>query len=167
MLIESRMSSKTLDAMMSSIQNIYLYLEKYLRTKAKMLGYDHGLPWYEIYATLQECDFNFSIEDCESYILDAFEKVGENLHEMTKTAFNEHWIDYPTYEGKQPGAFCENLGWIHESRIITNYNNTLSDIIATVAHELGHAFHGEMIEEQAILNRDYCMPLAENRFRVL
>ena len=90
-----------------------------------------------------------------------FEKVGENLHEMTKTAFNEHWIDYPTYEGKQPGAFCENLGWIHESRIITNYNNTLSDII-TVAHELGHAFHGEMIEEQAILNRDYCMPLAEN-----
>ena len=89
-----------------------------------------------------------------------FEKVGENLHEMTKTAFNEHWIDYPTYEGKQPGAFCENLGWIHESRIITNYNNTLSDII-TVAHELGHAFHGEMIEEQAILNRDYCMPLAE------
>lgn len=160
MLIESRMSSKTLDAMMSSIQKYLPVFRKYLRTKAKMLGYDHGLPWYEIYATLQECDFNFSIEDCESYILDAFEKVGENLHEMTKTAFNEHWIDYPTYEGKQPGAFCENLGWIHESRIITNYNNTLSDII-TVAHELGHAFHGEMIEEQAILNRDYCMPLAE------
>lgn len=90
MLIESRMSSKTLDAMMSSIQKYLPVFRKYLRTKAKMLGYDHGLPWYEIYATLQECDFNFSIEDCEFYILDAFEKVGENLHEMTKTAFNEH-----------------------------------------------------------------------------
>lgn len=160
MLVESRMSSKTLDVMINSIQKYLPVFRQYLRKKAKILGYDNGLPWYEIYATLQKCDFNFSIEDCESYILDAFKNVGENLYKMTKTAFDEQWIDYPTYEGKQPGAFCENLSWIHESRIITNYNNTLSDII-TVAHELGHAFHGKMIENQAILNYEYCMPLAE------
>lgn len=48
MLIESRMSFKTLDAMMNSIQKYLPVFRKYLRTKAKMLGYDHGLPWYEI-----------------------------------------------------------------------------------------------------------------------
>lgn len=160
MLIESRMDKETLDAMMSSIQSYLPKFRNYLRTKANLLGYKNGLPWYEIYATLGECDFNFSIEECEELILKHFKDVSGNLYNMTKQAFDEKWIDYPTRPGKQPGAFCENLGWIKQSRLITNYNNTLSDII-TVAHELGHAFHGMMIENQPVLNRDYCMPLAE------
>lgn len=160
MLIESRMDKETLDAMMSSIQSYLPKFRNYLRTKANLLGYKNGLPWYEIYATLGECNFNFSIEECEELILKHFKDVSGNLYNMTKQAFDEKWIDYPTRPGKQPGAFCENLGWIKQSRLITNYNNTLSDII-TVAHELGHAFHGMMIENQPVLNRDYCMPLAE------
>lgn len=160
MLIDSRMSKNTLHTMMSTIEKYLPFFRSYLRKKAELLGYKNGLPWYEIYATLGENNFNFSIEDCEEYILKHFKKVGNNLYQMTKKAFDEHWIDYLTYEGKQSGAFCENLGWIKQSRIITNYNNTLSDIV-TVAHELGHAFHGMMIENQPILNRDYCMPLAE------
>jgi len=160
MLIDSRMSEKTLQAMTESIKEYLPLFRDYLKTKAKLLGYENGLPWYEIYATLGDCDFNFSIDDCENYLLKHFKNVSENLYRMTKQAIDEHWIDYPTRPGKQPGAFCENLGWIRQSRIITNYNNTLSDIV-TVAHELGHAFHGMMIEDQPILNRDYCMPLAE------
>ncbi len=160
MLIESRMNKTTLDVMMKSIEDYLPIFRTYLKKKAKLLGYDHGLPWYEIYATLGECDFNFSIEECNEYILKHFKSVSDNLYQIVKRAFKENWIDYPTRKGKQPGAFCENLGWIKQSRMITNYNNTLSDIV-TVAHELGHAFHGMMIENQPILNREYCMPLAE------
>ena len=160
MLIESRMNKTTLDVMMKSIEDYLPIFRTYLKKKAKLLGYDHGLPWYEIYATLGECDFNFSIEECNEYISKHFKSVSDNLYHMVKRAFKENWIDYPTRKGKQPGAFCENLGWIKQSRMITNYNNTLSDIV-TVAHELGHAFHGMMIENQPILNREYCMPLAE------
>ena len=160
MLMDSRMNKKTLDVMMDSIESYLPKFRTYLKKKANLLGYDHGLPWYEIYATLGECNFNFSIEECNEYILKHFKPVSDNLYQMVKRAFNEDWIDYPTRQGKQPGAFCENLGWIKESRMITNYNNTLSDIV-TVAHELGHAFHGMMIENQPILNREYCMPLAE------
>lgn len=160
MLMDSRMNKKTLDVMMDSIESYLPKFRTYLKKKANLLGYDHGLPWYEIYATLGECNFNFSIEECNEYIFKHFKPVSDNLYQMVKRAFNEDWIDYHTRQGKQPGAFCENLGWIKESRMITNYNNTLSDIV-TVAHELGHAFHGMMIENQPILNREYCMPLAE------
>lgn len=160
MLMDSRMNKKTLDVMMDSIESYLPKFRTYLKKKANLLGYDHGLPWYEIYATLGECNFNFSIEECNEYIFKHFKPVSDNLYQMVKRAFNEDWIDYPTRQGKQPGAFCENLGWIKESRMITNYNNTLSDTV-TVAHELGHAFHGMMIENQPILNREYCMPLAE------
>lgn len=160
MLIDSRMNKKTLDVMMQCIEEYLPLFRKYLKTKAKILGYENGLPWYEIYATLGECDFHFSIEECNEFIMKHFKPVSEHLYQMVSRAFKEQWIDYPTREGKQPGAFCENLGWIKQSRIITNYNYTLSDIV-TVAHELGHAFHGMMIEDQPILNREYCMPLAE------
>ncbi|MEG2751873.1 MAG: M3 family metallopeptidase, partial [Anaerorhabdus sp.] len=134
--------------------------QKYLRTKAKLLGYSNGLPWYEIYATIGKSDMTFSIEDCESFILKHFKDFSDDLYNMTKKAMDEKWIDYPSHTGKQSGAFCENLAWIKESRIITNYSSTLSDVI-TVAHELGHAYHGKMIEDLEPLNRDYCMPLAE------
>lgn len=160
MLIESRMRKNTLDVMMKSIEAYLPMFRTYLKKKASLLGYAQGLPWYEIYATLGECGFHFSIEECNAYILKHFKPVSEHLYQMVKRAFEEDWIDYPTRKGKQPGAFCENLGWIKESRMITNYNYTLSDIV-TVAHELGHAFHGMMIEDQPILNREYCMPLAE------
>lgn len=76
--------------MMSSIQSYLPKFRNYLRTKANLLGYKNGLPWYEIYATLGECDFNFSIEECEELILKHFKDVSGNLYNMTKQAFDEN-----------------------------------------------------------------------------
>ena len=41
-----------------------------------------------------------------------------------------------------------------------NYTGSFNDI-ETLAHELGHAYHGRVIQNNAPLNRDYPMPLAE------
>lgn len=160
MLQESRMNRATLDAMYQAVDQYLPTFHRYLRTKAKLLGYEQGLPWYDIYATIGKSDMSFTIEDCEQYILKHFGKFSPDLYDMCKQAMEEHWIDYPSHTGKQSGAFCENLAWIKQSRIITNYSDTLSDVI-TVAHELGHAYHGMMIEDELPLNREYCMPLAE------
>lgn len=160
MLEDSRMQKETLDAMYSAVDKYLPKFHEYLRTKASLLGYENGLPWYDIYATIGKGDMSFTIEDCEAYILKHFKNFSEDLYGMCKQAMDEKWMDYPSHPGKQSGAFCENLAWIKQSRIITNYSNTLSDVI-TVAHELGHAYHGMMVENEASLNREYCMPLAE------
>lgn len=160
MLEDSCMKKETLEAMYGAVDKYLPKFHEYLRTKASMLGYDNGLPWYDIYATIGKGTMSFTMEDCETYILKHFKNFSEDLYQMCKTAMEDHWIDYPSHEGKQSGAFCENLAWIKQSRIITNYANTLSDVI-TVAHELGHAYHGMMVEDQRPLNREYCMPLAE------
>lgn len=65
-----------------------------------------------------------------------------------------------TKEGKVGGAFCAGLDNHVESRILTNFTGSLSDV-QTLAHELGHAYHGQVIQENAPLNKDYPMPLAE------
>ena len=160
MLQESGMRQDTLNAMMSTVEDYLPLFQDYLYTKAKKLGHQNGMPWYDIYATIGECHYSFSIEECEKLILEYFKDVDDSLYQLAKHAFDEKWIDYPSRIGKQGGAFCENLAWIKQSRLMTNYNSTLSDVV-TVAHELGHAYHGHMIEDQRPLNREYCMPLAE------
>ena len=44
--------------------------------------------------------------------------------------------------------------------MLTNFDGTLR-AVDTIAHELGHAFHGQQIETKRPLNRCYTMPVAE------
>ena len=82
------------------------------------------------------------------------------LSEMVATAFDNAWIDFYPRSGKAGGAFCAGVDCLGESRILTNFDGTLSDVV-TLAHELGHAFHNLCIRDHRILNHDYSMPLAE------
>jgi oligoendopeptidase F len=43
---------------------------------------------------------------------------------------------------------------------LTNFDGAFGDVI-TLAHELGHAYHGEAIFSESIINGEYPMPLAE------
>ena len=79
---------------------------------------------------------------------------------MVERAFDEEWIDFFPRKGKVGGAFCSNLSVIKQSRVLTNFDGTLSSVI-TLAHELGHAYHGYLIEDHLPLNTDYSMPVAE------
>lgn len=82
------------------------------------------------------------------------------IADLIERAYDEKWIDFFPKEGKVGGAFCENLGYIKESRILTNFDGSFTSV-DTLAHELGHAYHGYLIEDKPILNRDYSMPVAE------
>jgi oligoendopeptidase F len=79
---------------------------------------------------------------------------------MAKKAFKDSWIDYTPRKGKVGGAFCANLSSIKESRVMTNFEGSFDDVM-TLAHELGHAFHGESIFKESPLNGNYTMPVAE------
>jgi len=69
-------------------------------------------------------------------------------------------VDYTPRKGKRGGAFCSNIHSIKESRIMTNFTGAFTDMI-TLSHELGHAYHGEVIFEESPLNSSYTMPVAE------
>lgn len=62
--------------------------------------------------------------------------------------------------GKGGGAFCSFVHTIKESRILSNFDGSFSEV-CTLAHELGHGYHGECLKDEPILNCQYPMPLAE------
>lgn len=159
-LYHARMKKTTLDAMMETIKSYLPYFHSYLKQKANILGYTKGLPWWEMFAPLDTNSQRFEIADAKAYLVTHFKPFSEDMADMIETAFEKRWIDFYPRNGKVGGAFCANLPFLKESRILTNFDGTLSDVV-TLAHELGHAYHGKMIETHRPLNTDYSMPVAE------
>ncbi|MCD6482276.1 MAG: M3 family oligoendopeptidase, partial [Candidatus Izimaplasma sp.] len=159
-LVNSRMSEETLNAMLDSIKEYLPIFRKYLKRKGELLGHKDGLPWYDLYAPMGKSAKEFTIEEAQLFILKNFASFSPNLENLAKRAFDGNWVDYLPYKGKVGGAFCANLHPIKESRILTNFNGAFGDVI-TLAHELGHAYHGDNIFSESVLNARYTMPVAE------
>lgn len=159
-LVSSRMQSSTLDAMLEVMTEYLPIFRQYLKRKAKLLGHLNGLPFYDLFAPIGNITTTYSVEEANAYILKNFKTFNSRLHNMAQRAFTEGWVDYLPKKGKVGGAFCANITSIKESRVLTNFTGAFGDII-TLAHELGHAYHGEAIFKESPLNSDYTMPVAE------
>ena len=159
-LWESHMQEKTLNAMLSAMDEYLPKFWKYLKCKAKALGYPGGLPWYDLFAPMGASSTKFTPEAAGEYLVKLFRGFDDELADMIATAFEKQWIDFFPREGKSGGAFCAEVHAIGESRILTNFDGTFSSVV-TLAHELGHAFHNQCILPHRPLNRQYSMPLAE------
>lgn len=156
----SRMKHETLDALLEAIKEYLPVFHKYLKHKGTLLGHSKGLPWYDMFAPMGETNQTFTTEEAKEYLLKHFNSFSEDLADMVQEAFDEEWIDFYPKKGKVGGAFCENLPAIKQSRILSNFTGTFNDVV-TLAHELGHAYHGLLIQDHRPLNTDYSMPVAE------
>ena len=156
----SRMSRETLDALLEAIREYLPNFRKYLRHKAALLGHENGLPFYDLFAPVGNSSRTFTVEESKDYLIENFKTFSADLAEMTVEFFDKLYIDFYPRKGKVGGAFCANLPMIKQSRVLTNFTGSLSDVV-TLAHELGHAYHGLHIENHRPLNQDYSMPVAE------
>lgn len=158
-LMDSRMSQKALDALWQAVREALPKFREYFKEKAKVLGKEKP-AFYDLFAPIGESHKSYSYEEAQEVILEAFGAFSQKLRAFAEKAFREHWIDVLPREGKVGGAFCANLHEVGESRILTNFTGSFSDVV-TLAHELGHAYHGEVLCAQPTLLSDYPMPIAE------
>ncbi|MDR7313859.1 M3 family oligoendopeptidase [Brevibacillus nitrificans] len=160
-LKDSRMDRETLDAMWTAIRESLPTFHKYYSKKAEILGHASGkLPFYDMFAPVGDADMRFTYEEARDFIVKHFGSFSEKLANYAARAFDNRWIDAETREGKRGGAFCANLHVVGESRIMANYTGSYNDV-STLAHELGHGYHGDCLVKEAFFNSDYPMPIAE------
>lgn len=159
-LLDSRMDRSTLDAMILAIEEFLPEFHRYFKTKGKLLGHEDGLPFYDLFAPIGDLDMTLDYEETKEYIVKNFKSFSPKLSEFANNAFENNWIDVQPRQGKRGGAFCSNIHAIGESRILTNFTGNFLDMV-TLAHELGHGYHGFVLKDESILNSDYPMPLAE------
>ena len=160
-LTKNRMEKSIIDTMFSAIREYLPCFRAYYKKKAKMLGLSGSLPFYDLFAPVTaKARSNFTYEETAKFIVGKFSTFSRKLGDFARNAFESSWIDAGIRPGKVGGAFCENIFSISQSRILANFGGSYNDI-TTIAHELGHAFHGHCLSKNVILNTRYPSPLAE------
>src|SRR5262249_50096227 len=132
----------------------------YMGMKARLIGLKK-LHWCDIEAPLeggQETVIPY--DKGAEFIVQCFGEFSPKMGAYAKRAFEQRWIEAEDRGGKRPGGFCTDVPLQKESRIFMTYSNTKESLF-TLAHELGHAYHNEVIFALRELARHFPMNLAE------
>ncbi len=159
-LQQNRMDRETLEAMLTAIREYLPHFRRYLKAKAKYLGHEGGLPFYDLFAPVGQASKAYSIEEARELLLREMGKFTPDMADFMDNAFAQRWIDVYPREGKTGGAFCAGVHEFDRSLILTNFQGSFSDI-STIAHELGHAWHNRCMAGLPAELTGTPMPLAE------
>jgi oligoendopeptidase F len=157
--LHSRITPETLHALISVMDRNLPTFRRYLNTKAKLLGLKK-LAFFDLFAPVGAETTRWSFAQARDFIIEQFTTFSWELGEFAERAFKERWIDAEPREGKVGGAFCAGMPVAKQSRIMSNFAGSFSDVM-TLAHELGHAYHGFVLADEPFLYQDYPMTLAE------
>lgn len=156
----SQMDRATLETMLSAMKESLPAFRRFYRAKARALGHENGLPFYDLFAPMGSGAQRFTLEEARAYLIRVLGAFSQKMANFVDRAFEERWIDPLPRPGKTGGAFCMGVPGLEISYILSNFDGSLSDV-STLAHELGHAYHNECMKGLSIVNHDYPMPLAE------
>ena len=159
-LFDAGITHRTLDTLLEVVAARQEVARDYLRVKASLLG-QQKLGFQDLMAPLPEVGASpLPWNEARDRVLQAFRAFSPELADFAASAFEKRWIDYEPRSGKRPGGFCSTSSVIGESRVFITYNGTLGDL-STLAHELGHAYHGYLMRDMRPWARRYPMTLAE------
>ncbi len=183
-LFSSRMDKKTLNALIKAIEKSLPEWRKYFQAKAKYLKKndmtactsvdekgkpEKGLAFYDLFAPMTKegdpgssslLSKKWTFEEARDYVISRYESFSEDMGNFARKVFSQNWIDAEVRPGKVGGAYDEDFALGHQSRIMTNFTGTFSDII-TLAHEVGHAYHFNCMSGKPVCFFSYPMTLAE------
>ncbi|GGG04913.1 M3 family oligoendopeptidase [Paenibacillus abyssi] len=155
----NRMSEATIHAMWSAVDAGKPVLVAFLERKAKLLGLPR-LDWHDVEAPIGTAAKTVSFDDAAAFIVERFRAFNPDLADFSEKAFREGWIEAEDRPGKRPGGFCTAFPKSRQTRIFMTYSGT-ADNIATLAHELGHAYHQHLMDDLPPLAQEYAMNVAE------
>jgi oligoendopeptidase F len=175
-IFQNRITAKTLDALITAMEESLPQFRRYFQAKARFLGIPK-MSFYDIFAPLTQArsqpsspsspsnqnhdlPSHWTYDQARSFIVKTFGEFSENLAAFADRAFSQGWIDPNPKPGKVGGAYCIDIPLKKETRILSNFDGSFSSV-STLAHELGHGYHGWVLKDVPAITRDYPMTLAE------
>lgn len=157
----SRMKRQTLDTMWDVITKHKATFVEFLNRKAQLMKLEK-LSFADVEAplVLTAKPKHYTYDEGATFIINHFEKFSPKMAAFAKNAFEKHWIEAENRDNKRPGGFCTDFPLKKESRIFMTYDGA-PGTVATLAHELGHAFHSYVLRDEPYENTHYAMNVAE------
>ncbi|MGY5862745.1 MAG: M3 family metallopeptidase [Candidatus Thorarchaeota archaeon] len=139
-LIANDLDQATLDSLMKTIEkNVEVY-RKYLKIKAKIMGFKKLGNW-DIMAPLPNApEMKYTWNDARKEVVAAYTEFDGEIGGWIDEMYELRHIDGEVRNGKRSGAFCANWHDGKSAYILQSFNGMMGDVF-TQAHELGHAAH--------------------------
>ena len=154
-LEQNRMDRQTLDAMWTAIREYLPHFRRYMRAKAKYLGHEDGLPFYDLFAPVGDAARTYTIEKARQKLIDEMGKFTPDMAAFIDNAFEQNWIDVYPREGKTGGAFCAGWHKADRSFVLTNYQGSFSGMLTDTPMPLAETasiFNETMLSHQVLKN---------------
>ncbi|MFO0548103.1 MAG: M3 family oligoendopeptidase [Polyangiaceae bacterium] len=159
-LHQAAISEKTLRAMFEAVDDRIEIPRAGFRAKARALKLE-ACQFYDLEAPFPLPGAErVTMERGVELVRTAFGKSYPRLREHFDAMIARNWIEAMPSDKKRPGAFCTSSDVTNEARVFMTFQGSLGDV-STLAHEVGHAFHAEVMKKTRTLARQYPMTLAE------
>jgi oligoendopeptidase F len=159
----NRIRRETLDALLAVAEEYRPLARRAALLQAAAYGKKKYGPWdSRAPAPVLEARGNTAIafDAALDTIAEAYAKVDGEMGAFVRMMASERWIECTVGDSKRPGAYCTGFARSRTPRVYMTYNGGASDVI-TLAHELGHAYHGWVMRDLPEAQRSYGMSLAE------
>ncbi|TFG84358.1 MAG: M3 family oligoendopeptidase [Spirochaetales bacterium] len=158
-IAQSRITRKTLDALILSMEESLPDWRRYLKAKAALLGIP-ACGFYDLFAPVGGSGKTYTWNETRDIIVSKFTAFSPEMGEFAAMAFRDGWLDAEPREGKVGGAYCIDFPRARMARVMCNFEGSFSSL-TTVAHELGHAYHQWILKSEPYVLTQYPMTLAE------
>jgi len=138
--------------------NKHIFLD-FFELKRRTLGLKN-FSRYDIYANHGKVEKKYSYDEAVQIVLSAFRNFNLEFYQIAKDFLSSEHIDIKPNDRKRQGAFCANVNININPFILLNHTNTVRDVFI-LAHELGHAIHYILTQNQTVLTQDAPLTLAE------
>ncbi|MBN1420322.1 MAG: hypothetical protein JXP34_16195 [Planctomycetes bacterium] len=159
-LVGNRIAKRTLEAMEAAREEAGPILAAYLERKARILGKDRIDWWDQTAPASAGAEAPLSWAEACDLVRESFAGFSPDLGALVEKALRDRWIDAEPRDEKRQGAFCADFPRAAESRILMTFSGTLRSAL-TLAHELGHAYHNEILFRLPPARRRVTSALAE------
>lgn len=163
-LAQNRMGAATLDAMLSAVERRRELGREALRLQARLAGVERFACW-DILAPAPALPgaasaSAYSFAEGFALVKDAYRAVHPAMGDFVESMLARRRIEARVLPAKRPGAYCTGFLKSRSRFVFQTYKGSLSDV-STLAHELGHAYHGELLSKLPLAEISYPMTLAE------
>ncbi|MBN2737050.1 MAG: oligoendopeptidase F [Spirochaetales bacterium] len=159
-LFKDNVTPKVYNSLIDSIHENLPIFHCYISLRKKALKLDQ-VDMYDMYVPMiPEYDLKVPWEQARTWVMEAFQPLGDEYCKVVKNAFTERWIDVKETKGKRSGAYSSGC-FDSKPYMLLNYTETLNSVF-TLAHEMGHSMHSYLSNSnQKYHYADYSIFVAE------
>ena len=146
-LFNYNFTNKVYESLVDTTLNNLKPINRYFELKKKVLNKEILKPW-DLSLDLVKTNKKYTIEEAQELCLEAIKPLGEEYYKKFKKIFDNHYIDYCQYKGKQSGGYSFAT-MLSDSRVLMSFNDDLESV-STIIHEGGHNVNHQFMKENNI-----------------